>query len=166
VQLGRVWLLRGAFSEAEALLARARAELESVGQRVSALEAAILEALARLGAGDAPAALERIDAAAAHAGDSALTLRPVLAHARASALLALGRADEAEREIAAGAISARDQGLPYEEAILVELRSEVARRAGHPPDGAEEARASETLASLGVRKTAPSGTKTSRHADR
>ena len=47
---------------------------------------------------------------------------------RARALLSLGRLDEAGGIVDGGLLSARDQNLPFEEALLLQVRSALAER--------------------------------------
>ena len=74
---------------------------------------------------------------------------------RSRALLLLGRLDEAGTAIADGLAAARDQDLPFEEALLLRARSQWrARLDGQgsvEESQADEAEASRLLADLGAR---------------
>ncbi len=61
-------------------------------------------------------------------------MRPVLAHARATALAMLGCSEDAERDLADGLLAARNQGLPYEEAMLLLVRCDIVRGRNRHPD--------------------------------
>ena len=50
---------------------------------------------------------------------------------RSRALLALGRLDDADDAVAAGLDAAREQDLPYEEALLLRVRARVEERRGN-----------------------------------
>ena len=74
---------------------------------------------------------------------------------RARALLALDRLDEAGEAVELGLQSARDQSLPFEEALLLQVRSSHARRLGGADGGisaaADAAEAERILTGLGAR---------------
>jgi class 3 adenylate cyclase/tetratricopeptide (TPR) repeat protein len=151
IQLARILIERGALDEAEAMLQRVQREFAEAGQHLAALEAATMRALGRQRGGAARAALELIDAARAAAGDGAALLLPVVACERSAILGELGRLEEARAETAAGLEAARAQGLPYEEAILLNVRAALASQAGQVPDPEEIEAAQQILSGLGVR---------------
>jgi len=167
IQLARVWVLRRAVAEAYRVSDHAREQLEALGKRMYSLEAATVQGLARVIGGEPEATFALIESAAARAGDAASGLVPMAAHARACALLALGRLEDAEREIGIGLQAAKELGFPYEEAQLLFLRSEGSRRLGRDPSPGDEARCAEILKGLDVRMEAmTTGWPPSRHADR
>jgi hypothetical protein len=151
VQLGRVLVERGAAAAADELLGRAGAELLGCGRKSGALEAALVQALARVRLGQPGSALELIDRTAATPGVQSGLLAPQVAESRAAALAALGRPDEAEAELASGLETARERGLSYEEGRLLRARNAMRRAAGREPDPTDVRASSEILGALGVR---------------
>ena len=79
------------------------------------------------------------------------SLIPILACTRALACAALGRFDEAEREIRDGLAAAREQNQPYEEALLLEARCDIARQRHRSPDAEDAKAAARIFDGLGVR---------------
>ncbi len=76
---------------------------------------------------------------------------PRLCLQRAGALLALDRLEEAAEMVAVGLVAARDQELPYEEALLLQVGSAVDERRGLAADAAGARRVSDALlAGLGA----------------
>jgi hypothetical protein len=110
----------------------------------------VVLAEARLGLANAAAALDLIDRAARAAGQDANLIRPRTARVRARALAALGRAADAENEIAVGIVVAREHALRYDEALLLATRADIATD-GRGADDA--ALAEQMLDSLGVQRT-------------
>jgi class 3 adenylate cyclase/tetratricopeptide (TPR) repeat protein len=151
LQLARLHVERGALEEADRLLDRVAEAFASLGQAVSSLECALVQAESRLQAGRPTAALEGLDRAAAAAGEDAVLFAPQVALARARALAALGREGEAEKEVETGLASAREQGLPYEEGRLLLARAEITRLQGNRPDPSDLEAAGRILGGLGVR---------------
>lgn len=150
LQLARLWVERGALQEAESLLERVAEVFSSLGQASMGLECALVRAESQLRAGRPDAALEGVGRAAEGAGEDAVLLVPQVAYAQARALGALGRHRDAEQELKAGLTSARKQGLPYEEGMLLLARAEIARMQGQPPDPGDLEAATAILAGLGV----------------
>lgn len=153
IQLGRVLLAQGAARHAEVLLERVVAELNRLGRNSSALEATLVQSLARIQLRQPDAALELIDRAITAAGGASGWLAPQAAESRALALVALGRYDEAETQLAEGIVAARELGLRYEEGTLLRARATALRATGREPDSAELRKSAEILAALGVRPT-------------
>jgi tetratricopeptide (TPR) repeat protein len=151
IQLARIMIERQQFAEADAMLSRVQHEFASAGQVLAALEAAATRAHGRLASGDPAAALALLEDACRNATSEAELLLPVLACARGRILGALGRFDEAESTLGAGLTAARAQRLPYEEAMLLEARLEVADSAGRPLEAADADAARRILDDLGVR---------------
>jgi class 3 adenylate cyclase/tetratricopeptide (TPR) repeat protein len=153
VQLGRVLVERGAAGQADELLERVGAELVQFGRKSSALEAALVQALAKVQLNQAPAALALIEQAAASAGGANGLLAPQAAESRAVALAALAEFDAAESQLADGLAAARELGLNYEEGMLLRRRTELRRVTGRQPDSSDVKRSVEILGALGVRPT-------------
>jgi ATP/maltotriose-dependent transcriptional regulator MalT len=151
LQLARIQIEQGAFEAADQMLERVTSDLTQMGKPMYALEASVLRATSLSRAGDPVAALELLARASADKGASG-PLLPTLACARATACVALGRFEEAEREVAVGLTDARTQGLPYEEAQLLLVRVGIARRRNESPDPHDAKAIENILASLGVRE--------------
>ena len=79
-------------------------------------------------------------------------LAPQVAEARGRALAALGDTTAAAREIDSGITAARRLGMPYEEALLLEARSDIARASGLAPAPADLAEAERIRKGLGAAK--------------
>jgi hypothetical protein len=128
----------------------ARDEFTRLGQTHLLLEAAIVEADARSIGGDPLAGLRELDAAIRQMGDSAAYLAAKTACARARALVRLRRYEDAESEIAMGLAAAEQQGLLYEQALLLDLGAAARRACGKAPDPVAEAKARAILDALEV----------------
>jgi tetratricopeptide (TPR) repeat protein len=152
LQLARALVKRGAVAEAIALLDRIGAEFAALGQSASVLEAALVGALARTIQGNPGAALDLLDRAVAGAGGGPAMLAPQVAEARGRALAALGDAAAAARELESGIAAARRLGMPYEEAMLLEARSDLARARGLQPAAGDLERSLQLLEGLGAVK--------------
>ncbi len=143
MQYARLVLGRGQAADAVAMLQRAVDEAGSLGhpKLVEVVAIQLGEALVR--ADDPERALAVLAEAERGAGDEAMDMKVPLALARAGALIAVGRSDEAASELAAALPLARRQSLLYEEMLILEARAELARRTGDAADGEElqEARA-------------------------
>jgi class 3 adenylate cyclase/tetratricopeptide (TPR) repeat protein len=124
-QLGRLLVQRRETDAAIEVLSAVHAELDALGQTMTAFEAALHLADAYTDRGDPRIALDIRDAAAARAGADAAHLDAHDALVRGRALAALGRLDEAAGVIAGGVASARQTSLAYELDLLVRLSGEV-----------------------------------------
>ena len=125
VQLARLSIEQGRTGEAVDALREIVDEAMAVGHVGIALEASIYAATALVHEGEPAAALAQLEDAEHMAGEEAVLLEAPLARVRGSALAALGRTEEAAAQVAAGLVGARDQGLPYEEALLLLMRAEL-----------------------------------------
>jgi tetratricopeptide (TPR) repeat protein len=150
IQLARILIERGQFSQAEAAMAHTAAEFTRLQKHAFALEASVVLAEARLGMANAAAALDLIDRASRAAGQDASLIRPRTARVRARALAALGRHADAENEIDNGIVVAREHALRYDEALLLATRADIATD-GRAADDA--VLAEQMLDSLGVQRT-------------
>jgi hypothetical protein len=79
-------------------------------------------------------------------------LAPQVAEARGRALAALGDMTGAARDIASGIAAARKLGMAYEEAVLLEARSDIARARGLAPDAEDVTESLRILTGLGAAK--------------
>ena len=136
IQLGRLQLGRGEVEAAVATLTGARDEGSAMGSRADSLEAGIHLARATTRAGDARRSLEILDEEQAGAGDLADYFAAALAHARAEALVALGRLDDAANAVTSGLASAQEHDALYDTAQLLLVEAEIAARTGSS-EGAE-----------------------------
>ena len=152
LQLARVHLSRGALREAEDRARESGSMFEELGNDSSALEAALVRAEAVSRGGEPAEALTIIAAAERQAHVDAAFSLPRTCLQRGRALLALGRPDEAAEMVSTGLVAAREQGLPYEEALLLRLDSRVDRQRGDAETAsATWADADVMLVRLGVR---------------
>jgi tetratricopeptide (TPR) repeat protein len=134
IQLGRLMLERGDTERALEQLAPARDEASALGQYGHLTEASIhlASALAALGRPDS--AFETLDRALVELGTVDPVFEPTWARATAQALAASGRIEEARNEIERGVASAREQGLVYEEGLLLLAGVELDRLQGIAPE--------------------------------
>ena len=152
LQLGRIQFERGDFASADQTLERVTADFGRLGKPMYALEAAAARSYGLHRAGQPSRALALLDAAITRADRSeSASLIPILACTRALACAALGRFDEAEREIRDGLAAAREQTQPYEEALLLEARCDIARQRHRSPDAEDAKAAARIFDGLGVR---------------
>jgi tetratricopeptide (TPR) repeat protein/class 3 adenylate cyclase len=151
MQRARIHLGRGEYEEAASLAWSASERLAALGAAASALEAALVRADAVIREGRAEEALAVIDEAEQAARHEALSLLSRTCLQRSRALLSLGRFREAEELVETGLIAAREQELPYDEALLLRVASRVHRHLGDVPAAAAAwAAADALLASLGA----------------
>ena len=150
IQIGRLLVCRGAFSEADVLLERTGAEMRQLGTATSALEAACVRAEAKAFLGQSRESQELLESAVDAAGDAARAYGAQIAIARTQALAAAAQAEEALATVETGLESARRDGMPYEEALLMSYRIELGTRKGKGPDASDVTTLGERLASLGV----------------
>ncbi len=151
VQIGRLLLARRSSAEALDVLQRAVDEAGALGHPKLAQLVSIELGAALLRAGDPESALAVLDAAERAAGDEAMDLKVPLGLARGSALMAVGRYDEAAGDLSTALVLARRQRLLYEEAQLLEARAELARLTRSAPDEEELQEARRLLQLLSVR---------------
>ena len=137
VHLARIRLLRGDLAGAESSAEEAEIELAVLGQKVSALEATLVRAEAVSRQGRHAQALELVDVSADSAKGEGVALQPRVHLERTRALLGLGRCEEAAAEVLEGLRVARLYRLPYEEAGLLLLQSDVLMVIGDAAGAAE-----------------------------
>ena len=130
IQLGRLQLGRGEVETAITTLTRARDEGSAMGSRADSLEAGIHLASATTRAGEARRSLEILDEEQALAGDLAEFFAASLAHARAEALVELGRLNEAAEVVTSGLASAQEHDGLFDTAQLLLVEAEIAARTG------------------------------------
>ncbi|HET7820572.1 MAG TPA: adenylate/guanylate cyclase domain-containing protein [Ornithinibacter sp.] len=151
LQLARVHLSRGDLAEAERRAAEVVSTFSGLDNHTSALDAGLVQAEAVLRSQRPVDALAIIDGAERAAGADAAFSMPGMCLQRARALLALGRLDEAAEQVEVGLVAAREQELPYEEALLLQVGSATDLRRGLPTDAAyAQSRSEELLARLGA----------------
>ena len=133
IQLGRLLVERGDAEDAVDLLARVRADAADVGQVGYAFEAALQLASGQSGLARYDDALGTLDDAVRDVGFVDPVYQPSLARVRAAALAGCGRVDDAIRELDEGLASAREQGLAYEEALLLHAAARLEHGSGARP---------------------------------
>ena len=84
--------------------------------------------------GDPQEALTLLDAAQQSAGADAAVFTASIARVRALTLAEMGRFDEAAAVVEEGLAEAQRQGLSYDEALLLQLAVDIAKRSGSEPD--------------------------------
>ncbi len=144
IQFGRLSLERGEIDDAVLALAQTHQEAVTTGSRFLALETTVHLAVAYTRRGEAERALALLGDAEELAGELTVSFAASLARARAEALLALSRWDEAASVIAAGLTAARERDGLYDEAQLLLLSATLARQHGGG-DGAEALQQAERL---------------------
>ncbi len=150
IQLAQILLERGDIVAAGDMLQRVQREFSEAGQALAALEVVAVLAKVRLRQGEAKEALALIEQATKAAGSDARLLLPVVACVRGQILAALGRLAEAEGVLSAGIQAANEQGLPYEQALLLLARADLSTQCGGGPETADVTKANAILAGLGV----------------
>ena len=146
-QLARALLGRGRSQEAFEALGEILAEAEGLEHAGIALEIAVYYASAATAAGKPEVALAQLDRAAAGAGGEVALFAAPVNRARAEALAALGRLDEAEACLELALTEARRQALLYHELLILRARAALASLLGRETDG-EELREATRLARL------------------
>jgi len=149
--LAQAWCEFGRYDDVEAVCARVAVEFEELGQRASALEAALVHADCALRRGRAAEALDLVARAEQAAGAEREQFVPRIALVRAGAHGKLGERGACDEEIARGMRAARQRGAPYEEALLVVLDDELRAATGRVRDADARRSADAVLSSLGVR---------------
>ena len=126
--LARVHLVNGDLAAGDELAAQVVTEFSDSGYPISALEASLVRAEIAV-ADDRPEdALTIVSEAQEGVREGGDSLQPRIHLVRARALLSLGRLDAAGGIVDGGLMSARDQNLPFEEALLLQVRSALAER--------------------------------------
>jgi class 3 adenylate cyclase/tetratricopeptide (TPR) repeat protein len=152
----RLAVARGRLDDADTALESADAVFAELGQSSSLLEVTAVRAALLIRRGQPELGLEQLARAEQAAGTEAEGMRPLVAEVRASALIALARFDEALAALEPGLATARERGMPYEEALLLASRLEVARRSGAEPDPADAEAVAKIFHSLGIGEPAAS----------
>jgi tetratricopeptide (TPR) repeat protein len=124
-QLARLMMERGENQVAADALKQVIDEANRIGQSFFAVDAAVHLADALTRSGDPERALEVIDVAKDLAGEDAALYEVPLERLRAGALIVMGRSDEALDHVEPALVSAREQRLVYEEALLLCLKAET-----------------------------------------
>jgi tetratricopeptide (TPR) repeat protein len=124
-QLARLTMERGEHQAAVSALANVIDEASRTGQPYFAVDASVHLADALTRSGDPERALEVIETTLMLAGEDAALYEVPLERLRAAALIAMARPEEALAHLEPALASARDQGLTYEEALILLLEAEV-----------------------------------------
>lgn len=149
LQLARLKLLRGD-EDAMNVLARIRGEALAAGHTQSVVEASIYLGLGLVRRDDPEAALDLLTEAERVPGGEAELYGSSLARVRALALAKLGRMEAAAEAAVRGLARAKEQGLIYEEALLLMTAAELAEKPQDRNEKLEEAE--RLLQQLGVDK--------------
>ncbi len=131
LQRGRLLLSRGDLAGAERLLEDVELESQLLADPGTATEAALVRAEVLTRQGRPEAALDVLAVADGKSDD--IVIQPRLRLERARAMVRLGRRDDAHAQVLEGLSIAREHGLPYEEARLLEVSAEVERARGDLP---------------------------------
>jgi tetratricopeptide (TPR) repeat protein len=151
-ELARLLVFRGDHDAAASLLEEIRAWGEANTEPVSVLNAAILSADSQLRQARAEDGLRLLADAEATGGEMTAVFGPVLTRLRGTGLASLARYDEALTQIDQGLTEARQQGLLYDQALLLEARCGILTARDGAPDPAEAAEAARLFDELGVRR--------------
>ena len=135
MQVGRLLVERGEPAAAIERLTALRREASSVGQEGYAFEAAIHLASALVASERSEEALDLLDRAAVEVDEVDGRLVPAVDRVRALAAARLGNRAHSQALIQEGLAVAREQGLRYEEAMLLQTRVDLDRQAGIEPEG-------------------------------
>jgi len=150
--LARASLARGEVDEAVARIEPAIATFTGLGTRMTALEASLVHAEVLSRRGDFDDALALVDAAQAAAKDEVGPLASRCCLQRAVALRGLGRAADADEQVDKGIIAAREDGMAFEEALLLLERARAREDSGSASAAAaDRADADAILTRLGAR---------------
>jgi tetratricopeptide (TPR) repeat protein len=136
IQLGRLLVERGEPLEAVDHLVAVRGEATGLGQVGYAFEAAMYLASGLASLGRFDDARATLDEAVAEVGYVDPVYQATLARVRAEALMGSGRYENAEATLAEGLAVASEQGLEYEEALLLRDSIRLDRAMGRLPDPA------------------------------
>jgi tetratricopeptide (TPR) repeat protein len=149
-QLGRLSLERGDLGEAISALNEVVKEATSQSQTLIAVDAAVHLAEAYVRNADPEAALSVVANAQQLAGEDAALFEIPLGRVQARALLTLGRHQEAAAHAATALTGSRQQGLVFEQALLLLIQAELAF--AENPDSGRDAlgEAERLLEGLGV----------------
>jgi class 3 adenylate cyclase/tetratricopeptide (TPR) repeat protein len=125
MQLGRLLTARGDLGAAQELLADLLEQVGELGYSRDVFEVALCLADCLVQKGESGEALALLDEAGSEAGDEASIFAPTEARVRGTALMDLGRWDEAVSHVRAGLEAARQRGLEYDTALLLELKARL-----------------------------------------
>lgn len=134
MQFGRALMARGSLESAETVLVAVRDELIDLGLTGGSYESALYLAECIYLKGDPAAAMELLDEASRDNPDEASIYFATEARVRASALGALTRRAEAIDMLDRGLEEARQRGLDYDLALLLEIDADL-----HADDDRDEA---------------------------
>lgn len=124
MQLGRALTGRGEFDDAEQIFRDLIEEIADVGLPSGAYECALYLAECLVVRGQPAEAVALLDEATAAAGEEASIYFPTESRIRATALLSLDRHEAARDQAERGLATARDRGLDYDTALLLEIMAE------------------------------------------
>jgi class 3 adenylate cyclase/tetratricopeptide (TPR) repeat protein len=152
IQLGRLLLARGDADAAAAHLDAIRGEAAALGQVGHVFEAATHLASALVELGQPEVALRRLDEALGEIGSVDPVFQATWSRVRAEALAGCGQTAQARAAIEHGLAAARDQGLSYDEGLLLVTSVEIERAQGVEPDPAVLTEIDALFARLNVKR--------------
>jgi class 3 adenylate cyclase/predicted ATPase len=152
LHLGRLLTARGQPEDGVTLLQQVLAEELRLGRTATAAEAASHLADSLVALGRAEEALGTIDEVSSAASGEHVVVAGIVARARAAALGATGRYDEAREELDLGLRVAEEQGLAYETMLLLDLDARLRVQTGEAPDRSARDRADAIAVTLGIRR--------------
>lgn len=123
IQLGRCLVAKGDLDEAETLLTSIHKEVD--GSRMTATESALYLAECLVAKGQSEEALTLLDGVSGELSGEEAVLAPTEARIRATALIAVGRYEEAAQHVKRGIEDATDRGLEYDRALLLGLQASL-----------------------------------------
>jgi len=151
-ELARLLVAKGDYGDGESLLEELKERSLQVGEPMSALNASIQLADSKLRQGEPEEGLRILDEAVNAAGDMAQVFAPTITRIRGCCLADVGRFDDGLEQIGEGLGMARDQGLLYDEALLLVAKNEITTRAGDDPDSDEVKTANRLFDEMDIRR--------------
>ena len=130
LQRGRLLLARDDLDDAERLLEGVEVEAGLLDDPGTAIEARLVRAEVLSRQGRPEGALELLTASVHESDD--IVVQPRLRRERGRALRLLGRSDDARAAVTEGLAIARQHGLPYEEARLLDVLAALDAASGEP----------------------------------
>ena len=151
-ELARLLIRRADYAAAESLLEQIRERSVAAGEPMNVLNVAIQLAESKLRQGEPETALVLLASAEAEAGDAVELFGPTLSRLTGYGLAAVGRPDEALPVIDQGLARARQQGLLYDQALLLAAKNEISVQAGAGSNPDDEFEADRLFGEMDIRR--------------
>jgi tetratricopeptide (TPR) repeat protein len=155
LQTARVEMQTGEPGSAVERLGAIHGALEESGDVIGSLDAAIHLADALVRSGEPGRAMEVLTGAGESAGDQGVMFAAALARVRSQALWALGDPGAAAARSEHGLQAARDAGLAYDEALLLDWQISMEEASGRTPSAESVRRRDDLERMLGIRPGQP-----------